>query len=264
MTLSIEQLSVSPVSVDVEASLEDVARAFEQTEGRQLPVFSEGAPVGVVRREDLADQGMLRDGIWIQWGEEAHARGLVQPVPVIDAADPGARERALSALLDHPCALIRIADDVFAILTEHDGVRIAVEQAPSDILAIAVASAPPRTIEFDKPAICAVRNMGWHHTRHLLLMEDERLIGVISERDLASEGISSGRELTVGEVWRERPLIAATDEAGLTEVAMQMLDHHIGCVPIVDGEGKPVAVLTRRDLVRFAAGGSKERRATER
>lgn len=262
MTLSLDDLTVSPVCVDIHDSVETVARAFQRTEGRQVPVLSEGAPVGIVRREDVDDQGTLRGSIWLAWGRANTARDLVRPAPVIDALERGAAEGALLALLDHPCVLIRIADELFALFTEHDGVRVALERATLANPALPIASAPPRTIDFDATGICAVRRMDWHGIRHLLVLDEGTLIGVVSERDVAAEGVASGRELKVGEIWRERPLIAVPQNASVCEVALLMLEHHVGCVPLLDGDRRPVAVLTRRDLVRFAVYGEVERRAT--
>ncbi len=260
--MQLSELTVSPVCVDIQDSLETAARAFTRTEGRQLPVLCEGAPCGVVRREDIDDQGVLRGSIWMAWGRARTVRELVRPVPVIDALETGAMERALTALLEHACVLIRISDEVFAIFTEHDGVRIALERSTLATAALPIATAPPRTIGFDAPGECAVRTMNWHHTRHLLVMDDGELLGVISERDLSAEGIARGRQLTVGEVWRERPLIAVPKDASICEVALRMLEHHVGCVPLLDDARRAVAVLTRRDLVRFAVFGETERRAT--
>ncbi len=38
-------------------------------------------------------------------------------------------------------------------------------------------------------------------------------------------------------------------EAGITEVAQMMREQHVGCVVVVDAEGKPVGMVTDRDLV---------------
>ncbi len=38
-------------------------------------------------------------------------------------------------------------------------------------------------------------------------------------------------------------------EAGITEVAQMMREEHVGCVVVVDGAGRPIGMLTDRDLV---------------
>jgi CBS domain-containing protein len=43
-------------------------------------------------------------------------------------------------------------------------------------------------------------------------------------------------------------VVTATAEAGVLEVARLMRDHRVGSVVIVDAAGKPVAMLTDRDL----------------
>lgn len=252
-------LTLDPVTVRRSTPIPEVARAMAKCGGRHLPVLEDGRVLGVVTKSDLDDQGLLSDSVWTGWGDARVAGDLLTEVPTVG---PQGLDAALEALLDHPCALV-VDDDgsLLGLMTEHDGVRIALDQAPPDQPALSVASAPVRTIEADAPASQALKEMAWHHARHLVIVEDGAPIGVLSERDLKAEGIETGRDLTVAEVWRERPFVTAPDDALLADVAQHMLDEHIGCVPLVDRRGTPVAVLTRRDLVRFALGGRRERRA---
>jgi len=253
-------LTLDPVVVEASAPLSEVAEALTRCGGgRHLPVLDGGRLLGVVTRESVDDQGVLRDGVWLGWGKAQVARDLVTIVPQVGAHG---LDEALDALLDHPCALI--VDDeggLLGLMTEHDGVRIALDQCPPDQSARSIASAPVRTVDADELACKAARQMDWHHTRHLVIVDEGQPLGVVSERDLVAEGVDQGRQLTVREVWRERPFVSVPEDALLVDVAQQMLDEHIGCVPLVDGAGRPVAILSRRDLVRFALGSRSERGA---
>jgi CBS domain-containing protein len=249
-------LTLDPVTVEPGTPLQAVAEAFEKAGGHQLPVVRGSKVLGVVTREDLDDQGVLESGQWVGWGTATTAEDLLHEVPLVG---PQGLDEGLEALLEHPCAVV--VDDeggLLGLMTEHDAVRVAIDQMPPDQSALSVASAPVRTIDASAPASRAAEVMKWHHARHLVIVDAS---GVISQRDLVAEGVDEGRELTVGEVWRERPFVTVPDDALLIEVAQQMLDERIGSVPLVDASGTPVAILTRRDLVRFALGGRRERRA---
>ncbi len=44
------------------------------------------------------------------------------------------------------------------------------------------------------------------------------------------------------------PAVVVAEDATLEEVARTMLDHHIGCVPVVDRQGKIVGIITESDF----------------
>ena len=44
------------------------------------------------------------------------------------------------------------------------------------------------------------------------------------------------------------PAVVVAEDATLEEVARTMLDHHVGCVPVVDRQGKMVGIITESDF----------------
>jgi nucleotide-binding universal stress UspA family protein/predicted transcriptional regulator len=58
----------------------------------------------------------------------------------------------------------------------------------------------------------------------------------------------SARELMV------YPVVAASEETPLEDVALAMVQHRIGCVPIVDGGGQLVGIVTESDFLRAEPG----------
>lgn len=45
-----------------------------------------------------------------------------------------------------------------------------------------------------------------------------------------------------------QPAVVVAEDATLEEVARTMLDHHVGCVPVVDRQGKMVGIITESDF----------------
>lgn len=84
--------------------------------------------------------------------------------------------------------------------------------------------------------------------RHLLVLEDGRLIGILSDRDmrLHSGYLDSTR---VDAVMTSDP-VTITPTTTVEEAARLMLRLKISAVPVVDFDGKPVGILSTSDILR--------------
>lgn len=76
------------------------------------------------------------------------------------------------------------------------------------------------------------------------LDSEQRLLGVISLRDL----FSAGRAKTVSEVMRKQ-FVKATDEMDQEVLAKLFSEHHLMAIPIVDGQGRMHGIVTVDDIV---------------
>ncbi len=106
--------------------------------------------------------------------------------------------------------------------------------------------------------------MRFKHLRHLPVIDDERrLVGIVTHHDLLAAQIStlSGlsdeerrarqedvkiRQVMTHDVWSVH-LDTLASIAGQT-----LLDHHYGCLPVVDEHHVLVGIVTARDYLRFA------------
>ena len=79
--------------------------------------------------------------------------------------------------------------------------------------------------------------------RHVLVMDGEELVGIVSDRDV--RGLSAAS--TVVHAMSEIPF-TVEPATGLTEAAHAMLDRKIGALPVLDG-ARPVGILTRADAL---------------
>jgi CBS domain-containing protein len=101
--------------------------------------------------------------------------------------------------------------------------------------------------------------------RHVLVMEGEQLVGVVSDRDVRGLLVDGEPTLSpsapVATVMSEPP-VAVDPETPLTEAVRMMLEHKIGALPVLAG-GRPVGILTRADaleaLLSVIAGGPRRR-----
>ena len=85
--------------------------------------------------------------------------------------------------------------------------------------------------------------------RHLPVVDDKgKLVGMVSDRDLLA---ASKRNRRVAELM-SRDLITIRPEAPASEAASLMLDHRIGSVPVVDGHGTLIGLVTQTDYLDLA------------
>lgn len=130
-----------------------------------------------------------------------------------------------------------------------------------DLMTRTVITVPPTV-----PVTTARSLMSRERIRHLLVIEGERLVGMVTDRDirlnLASPATSLSvwelnyllARLTVGEVMT-RSVLIVDPARDARDAARIMLDHRIGALPVVDGD-RVVGILTETDLVRaFAESG---------
>lgn len=113
-----------------------------------------------------------------------------------------------------------------------------------------VMTSPPITMSSTAPFGDAIKLLGEKQIRHVLVTEQKKLVGIISDRDIL-------RLLQEGEQALERPLSAAaskqpvvtTSETPLDEAASLMLTGHFSSLPVVNPTGEPVGVVTTTDLL---------------
>jgi acetoin utilization protein AcuB len=90
-----------------------------------------------------------------------------------------------------------------------------------------------------------------HRIRHLPVVVDGRLAGIVSDRDLRSAG-ANGRPTAVGEIMTPDPITVGPDTR-VEEAARLMLDRRLGGLPVVD-DGELIGIVTSDDLLRALLG----------
>jgi len=105
-----------------------------------------------------------------------------------------------------------------------------------------------------------------HEIRHLPVLKDgERLVGILSERDIKQASPSPATALEIREIYylldkvkvkqimTRRPYTVSSS-APIEEAALIIREKKIGCLPVVD-DGKLVGILTETDIIdAFIAG----------
>jgi len=90
--------------------------------------------------------------------------------------------------------------------------------------------------------------------RHLLVVRDRRLVGLITQRDMlrAAGGKPASRAVQVGDVMT-REVTAVPPRTSLAHAAHLMLRNKYGCLPVCEEGERLVGIITESDFVKFAA-----------
>ncbi len=120
------------------------------------------------------------------------------------------------------------------------------------------------TVGADDPASVARATMRQHRIRHLVVVEDGRLVGIVSERDLGgTRGAASRHERFVRDLMAADP-VSASPATTLRQAANLMRGRTVGCLLVVE-DGRVVGIVTTTDLLdQLGRGATRPTVRTER
>src|SRR5512134_3796490 len=125
-------------------------------------------------------------------------------------------------------------------------------------------TARPITVDPGTPMLEARQRMVEERIRHLVVVEDARVVGIVTDRDIRHNLPSPATslsvwelnyllaKLTVGGVMSTGVLVVDPDRPA-ADAARIMMEHKIGALPVVD-QGRLVGIVTESDFVRAIAG----------
>jgi acetoin utilization protein AcuB len=125
----------------------------------------------------------------------------------------------------------------------------------NDLMSRIVISTPGTT-----PVLEARALMQKERIRHLLVVDDGRLQGIVTDRDIRLNMASPATSLSVWELNHllarltvdqvmTRSVIVIDPDRDAREAARLMLDHKIGALPVLEGEHL-LGIITESDLLR--------------
>ncbi len=121
-----------------------------------------------------------------------------------------------------------------------------------------VMSRNPRTVDSQASLFSAWGQLHGEHNQHLVVIDDGvRPIGVLDERDIALEwppGPLRAHHLPVHELLRLRPRPRVRAEDDVAMVAQAMLGAREDALPVVDEDGRLLALVTVWHCLELLAG----------
>ena len=122
-------------------------------------------------------------------------------------------------------------------------------------------SKPVITVEADDSMQKATELLKEHHIRILPVMEDGKLVGIITDRDLKRASASDANSLEIHELVyllskikvkeiMTRDPITIPPYYTLEETARVLLENKISGAPVVNDKGKVIGIITRDDMLK--------------
>jgi CBS domain-containing protein len=107
----------------------------------------------------------------------------------------------------------------------------------------------PTTIEPSTPAQEAARTLKAEDVGALPIVEDGKLVGVITDRDLAIRVLADGKstDTPVSEI-ASKDIVTIDPQQSLEEAARLMAEHQVRRLPVVEEDGKLVGILAQADV----------------
>jgi CBS domain-containing protein len=277
LTDALEQVMTrGPVIVDRGATLDEAQRLFDNYGFRHLLVVELDRIVGILSDRDLrlatalqSTRIRLRD----RHGQAIPGARLVEEIqrsPVHCLPPQASPGRAARDMVQHQIGAIPVVqgETLVGIVTETDLLRVFVERCrchqTRDDLARFHLREPIPQVGPDTSLEDALEALD-RRIDHLGVLRAGKLVGIVSERDLAmglarasirdaraeSEGRLENVAITVAELMEPR-VVTAEPGFPLSRCAARMLDHHISSLPMVE-EGQVVGILTQRHVLEHFA-----------
>jgi CBS domain-containing protein len=112
-----------------------------------------------------------------------------------------------------------------------------------------VMTSDPQTVEADRPAMEAARLMRDHDFGDVPVTEGGRLVGIVTDRDIAVRLVAEGRDpgTAVREVCTSGSLVTVTADTTATEAVRLMREHAVRRLPVLDGD-RLIGIVSLGDM----------------
>ena len=107
----------------------------------------------------------------------------------------------------------------------------------------------PTTVEPSTTAEEAARTMKSEDIGSLPIVEGDRLVGVVTDRDLTMRILAEGKavDTTVGEI-ASKDVVTIDPQQSLEEAARLMAEHQVRRLPVTEEDGRLVGILAQADV----------------
>ena len=272
-----ECMTLNPVVLDPKASLDQALQTLRNYGFRHIPVIEGNRLVGILSDRDLCLATSLQPAVKRlrdKQGRPVPGAERVEEImrsPVHTLSPDHSPYKAAYDMVERHIGAIPVVDPQsqnqapVGIVTESDLLRAYIEKCTlsedcdglaADRMLTGFPSVRPDTTVEDAMARVDPGSA------HLLVVEEERLVGILSERDLllgiAREMIQDAKSEAEGH-WVDptlpvssvmsRDLVTVTPDRPLSACAHLMLDNRFSALPVVEGTNA-LGLLTQRQLLK--------------
>jgi CBS domain-containing protein len=112
----------------------------------------------------------------------------------------------------------------------------------------------PRTVKTGDSIVDAAKLMRGEDAGIAPIVDGERLVGVLTDRDIAIRVVAEGKDpaTTKVEEVASRELVTLDPDQGLDEALRLMAQHQVRRLPVVEQDGKLVGIVAQADVAKHA------------
>lgn len=179
--LAVAEIMSSPVEVvPSDISVFEASRTMEARCVKRLPVLERNRLVGIVTQTDLT-RALISYGMWRNVAEvmSVDIAGVQRSASVAEAAEAMASNGT-------SCIVVLDSDEAVGVLTERDLLRriVAQQSDPVEVKVKDVMSSPVESVPCGFSIFSASRLMEKMHIRRLIVTNDKKLCGVVTQTDI--------------------------------------------------------------------------------
>jgi CBS domain-containing protein len=115
-----------------------------------------------------------------------------------------------------------------------------------------VMTSSPSTVESSTPIVQAAEIMKRENVGSVPVVEDGRLVGILTDRDIVLRVVAEGRDartITSGEI-ASRQITTVDPEQPIDEAERLMAAHQVRRLPVSDEDGRLVGIIAQADIAR--------------
>ena len=108
----------------------------------------------------------------------------------------------------------------------------------------------PSNVEMSSNVVDAARLMKQEDVGSIPVVEGDRLVGIVTDRDIAIRVVAEGKDVqsvTVGEI-ASKDLVTVDPQQELDEALRLMAQHQVRRLPVVEEDGRLVGILAQADV----------------
>jgi CBS domain-containing protein len=112
----------------------------------------------------------------------------------------------------------------------------------------------PKTVSTDQTVVDAARIMKQEDAGIVPIVDGQKLVGVITDRDITINVVAEGKDPQSTKVTEiaSRDLVTIDPQQDLDEALRLMARHQVRRLPVVEEDGKLVGILAQADVARTA------------
>jgi CBS domain-containing protein len=110
----------------------------------------------------------------------------------------------------------------------------------------------PRKVDTTTSVAEAAKLMTTEDVGSLPVIEGDRLVGMVTDRDIVTRVVAEGKDAqsaTVGEI-ASKDLVTVDPQQDLDEALKLMAQHQVRRLPVVEEDGRLVGILAQADVAR--------------